>query len=547
MRLHAVPGFDLPANAPDVPAISWADELSGSIAGTSMPGAPVLPLSNPIFSKSLSQELGTPLPGNPQVDGFPVLGIRRSFTCKGQPRETGSVRTLRLKTDSRRIELAGAIPEGWYISVTVMVDGKRVAPVVLSSSRGGGGGWNLGAIRIEFATARLRDIWVESGAYIAAVRLDPAGAAVVPLDDDAEPQISVIGDSYLQVSSSEFGNGASLALGVAARLGIRKIATDAIGGTGYWNSGNDLGNLNDRLPAHGADGSQLYLVVAGLNDYGDQTAGTLVWPSPATYEQSVRDYLLGLRSRQPSAVIVVTSPFCPIPSLSDSSYVAHTGTNGSGFGDFLYKAMVHKDAVARISPPWIYIDVLMGEGWLNSSGRTGDITHLQWFTGGSAGPGTTATYKPGNTQGGGGGGFGGIAAIPVLGGGRYRQAPEILARGGDGSGLLLASRIDSSGALTDVAIVSAGTGYTSGGLPSISIDPRFEVEPATLGAPQLLAGINPDGQYPLPDFAPPGVQGAQLNNIYTFMSADRIHPSPPGVEYLAHRLARSIHDALMVL
>ena len=59
--------------------------------------------------------------------------------------------------------------------------------------------------------------------------------------------------------------------------------------------------------------------------------------------------------------------------------------------------------------------------------------------------------------------------------------------------------------------------------------------------------MNPDGQYPLPSFAPPGVPAGELNNIYTLLSGDTIHPSPLGVEYLSRRLAQNIYDAVMAL
>src|SRR5262249_31364048 len=155
---------------------------------------------------------------------------------------------------------------------------------------------------------------------------------------------------------------------------------------------------------------------------GDRISNsTTVWPTLAAYDQAVLGYLQGLRSRQPNAVIVITAPFCPIPSLSDSSYISHTATNTTGQGDFLYKAGLYKQSLQQIGGPWIYIDVLMGTGWLNSSGASGDVRNLQWLTGGTPAPGTSAGYKPGNTDGGGGGGYGGIASIPLLSGGRYSQ------------------------------------------------------------------------------------------------------------------------------
>jgi hypothetical protein len=244
---------------------------------------------------------------------------------------------------------------------------------------------------------------------------------------------------------------------------------------------------------------------------------------------------------------VVTAPFCPVPPMSDSSYVANPGTNTSGLGDFLYMAQLHKQAVQQIAAPWVYIDVLMGGGWLNSSGASGDVTNLQWFTGGTPGPGTTPTNKPGNTGGGGGGGFGGIASIPVVSGGHYTQAPDIAASGGTGSGLLLASSIDGTGAITTINIVSPGNGYSSGaGLPTISIDSTFQTVPAQLGNPVVMVGTNPNGAYPLPSFAPPGSSG-DLNNIYVMLMPDLIHPSPVGVNYLSRRLAQNIFEAVMAL
>jgi hypothetical protein len=234
--------------------------------------------------------------------------------------------------------------------------------------------------------------------------------------------------------------------------------------------------------------------------------------------------------------------------MSDASYISYAGTNSSGVGDFLYRAALHKDAIQQVAGPWVYIDVLMGGGWLNSSGATGDVTNLQWFTGGTPDPATTASYRPGNTRGGGGGGFGGIAAVPILSGGQYSQAPDVTASGGSGTGLLLASQIDASGALTTIKVVSQGSGYTSGsGLPSITLDPRFELTPAALGTPVPTVGVNPDGQYPLPSFAPPGVPLSALNNVYTLLAADTTHPSPPGVEHLSQRLAENIYQAVMAL
>ena len=189
----------------------------------------------------------------------------------------------------------------------------------------------------------------------------------------------------------------------------------------------------------------------------------------------------------------------------------------------------------------------MGSGWISSSGASGDVTGLQWLTGGTPAPGTTATYKPGNTDGGGGGGFGGIASVPVVSGGRYTQAPDVKVSGGTGSGLLLSATVGADGAVTAIHVASPGRGYTAGGLPTITLDTTFEEIAAQLGTPMLLVGSNPNGAYPLPSFAPPGVTAEDLNNIYVMLSSDKVHPSGVGAEYLAQRLSRNVYDAIMSL
>jgi lysophospholipase L1-like esterase len=523
----------------------------GSITpATTLPNGIVVPITHTYIGGPLRNELTASLPGNPTVDGYSCLAVNRPYTCNGTPRTVSSPTVLRLKTDAPVVELSGVATDGSSTVQTLIVNGTLVPPTCLSASLGVGG-WLGGTIRLDFGTRLVRDIWIETAMYIAYIKIDQHDT-LLPVEDSSEPQITVVGDSYQAVRSNAFGNGAAIALELGARLGIRKVATDGLGGTGYWNQ-NSVGNLNDRLVAHAADLSTIYLVMAGLNDYGNLTSSdTVAWPTTAQYENAVTGYLQGLRAAEPNALIVVTAPFSPDPPQSDSSYVAWSATNTSGMGDFLWKTQLQKSAVQQIAAPWIYIDVLMGTGWLNSSGASGpgaasDVPGLQWFTGGTPAPGTTATYKPGNTLGGGGGGFGGIQSVPLLVPGQYSQAPNLVAFGGTGTGLLLASVIDSAGALTSVAVVAPGTGYTAGeGLPQISIDPTYEMSPAVLGEPTLITGVNPDGEYPLPSFAPPGSSG-DLNNIYVYLSVDTVHPSPLGVNYLSTRLAQHIYAAVMAL
>lgn len=549
LQANVSAGFALPAAATDVPTISWAGPFGTSDTPPStLPNGVIYPLSDPRISIPIFNQYSATLPGNPVVLGYPCLIASRQFTCKGNTRWVGSVQTLRFSTDAPVIELTGVMTEGDGTVQTLIVDGKLVPAKALSCSRGLGGGYEVGTVRIDFGTRQVRDIWLESSVCFAYLKLDQSDV-LQSVSDAADPQMTAVGDSYLGVRSANFGNQGAIALSLGARLGLRKIATDAIGGTGYWNSGGNLGNLNDRLAAHAADQSSIYLIMAGLNDYGDSIGGgTIQWPTNAAWEQAVRGYLQGLRAACPDALIVVCAPFCPVPPMSDSSYVVNSTTNPTGTGDYLYKSALFKSATQAISPPWVFVDVLMGTGWLNSSGATGDATNLQWFTGGTPGPGTTATYKPGNTQGGGGGGFGGIASVPVTSAGTYTQAPEILASGGAGSGLMLCASIDSSGNLSAIDIQCTGSGFSSGaGLPTVTIDPTYQLTPSTLGTPTLTTGLNPNGQYPLLSFAPPGVTAAELNNIYVMLQSDETHPSPVGADYLAQRLAQSIYDAVMAL
>ncbi|MBV9695770.1 MAG: SGNH/GDSL hydrolase family protein [Gammaproteobacteria bacterium] len=544
LQAHATPIYSLPPAPVTVPSISWAGALSNAVAPSSLPGGVVIPLRNPLVNLPIASQYSASLPGNPMVGGLPCLAVNRAYTCKGVARTVGSVHVLRIKTDAPVLELSGVVADGSRTVQTLIVDGHLAAPKALSSARVPGGGWDVGTVQINFGSRQLREIWIDTGMYVAYVKVD-AAASVVAIDDSAEPQMTVVGDSYMQANSATFGNGGAIALETAARLGIKKVATDAIGGTGYWNSGLGWGNLNDRLAAHAADNSTIYLVVAGINDYADAVSiSQLSWPTRAVYEQAVLGYLQGLRSRQPNALIVVTAPFCPNANMSDSSYIAQPATNTSGMGDFLYKAALFKSSIQQVTGPWIYIDVLMGTGWFNSSGASGQVRNLQWFTGGTPAPGTTSTYKPGNTHGGAGGGFGGIGSIPVLFGGQYRQAPDVTATGGSGSGLLLASSVNASGAVTAINIISPGTGY-SGSLPTINIDPTYQISQATLGTPVLIAGTNADGAYPLPAWLAPGI--GDLNNTYRMLQPDLVHPSPLGVEYLSTRLALHIYEGVMAL
>ena len=536
LQANASSTFALPALHTVRPTIRWAGPVTSAASaapGSTLPNGVIFPLTHASIGVPIRNRFSA-LSGNPKLNGYPCLGLWRPYICRGAQRGTGSRTPLRIKTDAPVIEFTGVVLDNQAALPVLVVDGQLVPPAAFQGSRGDpNGGWTAGTLVIDFGSRALRDLWIDTSMSLAYIKID-AQDTLLDANEPGEPQITVIGDSYLQTRSNTFPFDAAIAMEIGARLGVRKIAVDTIGGTGYYNTNNNLGNLNDRLPAHAADNSIVYLVMAGLNDYYDVTG----WPTRANYERSVYDYLANLRAAQPDALIVVTAPMCPEPPKSDTVWVANGATNTSGLGDYRYKAQVQKNAIQQIAGPWIYIDVLMGGGWLTSNGAAGDITGLQWFTGGNAGYGQTL---------GGGGGFGGVKAIPIVSGGKYSQGPNMTASGGAGQGLLIGGVIDANGALTSVMVHTSGDGYTATGLPTITVDPTYEITPAVLGTPVLTQSFNPGSgaNYPTPASAPIGA--TDLNNIDRMLSEDRVHPSPVGAAYLGKRLAENLYQAVMAL
>jgi hypothetical protein len=79
-------------------------------------------------------------------------------------------------------------------------------------------------------------------------------------------------------------------------------------------------------------------------------------------------------------------------------------------------------------------------------------------------------------------------------------------------------------------------------LPTITIDPAYQITPAQLGTPELTQAFNPGtgANYP-------AIGLTDLNNIDQMLSEDRTHPSVVGAEYLGKRLAENIYQAVMAL
>ena len=77
----------------------------------------------------------------------------------------------------------------------------------------------------------MRDIWIETAMQVAYLKIGRSDT-LVAADDQLEPQLTVVGDSYLQSRSAAFGNGSAIGLEIGARLGVGKVSLDALGGTG---------------------------------------------------------------------------------------------------------------------------------------------------------------------------------------------------------------------------------------------------------------------------------------------------------------------------
>lgn len=231
LRANASPKFLLPPAALTRPLIAWAGPLSKSVPATTLPAGVVYPTSSPLIGGPVRHRYAASLPGAPKVGGLPCLQIYRPYRCKGIDRAVSSPTVLRFVTDAPVVELSGVVPDGSATTVTVMVDGMLVPTEALSSATGGGG-WNFGTIRLDFGSRKIRDIWIETALYLAHIKMDPS-ATLQQVNDSAEPQITVVGDSYLLSRSGTFGNGGAIAFESGSRLGIRKITVDAIGGTGY--------------------------------------------------------------------------------------------------------------------------------------------------------------------------------------------------------------------------------------------------------------------------------------------------------------------------
>ena len=175
---------------------------------------------------------------------------------------------------------------GNAVQVTVLADGKYMAPHHITSNVSGGvAGAPFAAydtyVRFDFGSAAVRHVSLYGRATFGpcAVAVS-AGDTLQPWDRSDEPSMCVMGDSYVQVSSANWGVG-GLFWQAAAMLGIPHLDANGVGGTGYApnNANPDTRNPVNAFGARLADSvtamPDLFITAGGINDNNGSAAPPL--------------------------------------------------------------------------------------------------------------------------------------------------------------------------------------------------------------------------------------------------------------------------------
>lgn len=167
------------------------------------------------------------------------------------------------------------------------------------------------------------------------------------------------GDSYMQRVGTAYPY-SDIASAVAQLLNGRVVNTDAIGGTGYFQSNGTNTNLADRFNnVYGAHwGADVYFIAMGLNDSASVTPSQILAG------------LNAVRSKLPRAILVICGNFQPDPLYS---YVSPANKQST-------IAVAIKAATAQLSGKWVYIDNLTDTVY-TSNGVTISGQGSPWQTG----------------------------------------------------------------------------------------------------------------------------------------------------------------------
>ena len=269
---------------------------------------------------------------------------------------------------------------GSAVQVTVVADGKYMAPHHITSDVSGGvAGAPFTAydtyVRFDFGSAAVRHVSFYGRATFgpAAIAVG-AGDTLQPWDRSDEPSMCVMGDSYAQVPSANWGV-SGLYWEAASMLGIPHLDANGVGGTGYApnNANPDTRNPANAFGARFADSvtavPDLFISAGGIND-NNSAAALPLYATDADakrgFDTAVANYFRDLRAALPGSVLAAIGPWQPNAAFYPAVALAKADTIRAG--------------LAAVAGPWAFIDNLRG-GWVNSSGASAPATGLAWQTG----------------------------------------------------------------------------------------------------------------------------------------------------------------------
>ncbi|MGF6526284.1 lysophospholipase L1-like esterase [Variovorax sp. PvP013] len=268
----------------------------------------------------------------------------------------GSQAYIGIRTNSRYV----AMPSQIFCSMSLIVDGKLVAPGIHYTANNQYAVWDLG-------TAEERNLVFvgSSSTWISEIVIEN-GAKIAPYDFTANQPVTIsfTGDSYMGYQAME-QKGLTFIDMQARLLGAVATTSTYVGGTGYRAEINDDFQTRASSPQRMARFTEakptIMIVELGIND---------PWPGtgPTTVE-AMKTVLQGARAANPDSVLVAVGPW--EPNESDT-------TNPDGQDIAVMNAI--SSIVEALPGPWIVLDNIRGN-WKTSKGTARGSLRGPWQTG----------------------------------------------------------------------------------------------------------------------------------------------------------------------
>ena len=261
-----------------------------------------------------------------------------------------------IKTNSRYV----AMPSQTFCLMSLIVDGKLIAPSIDYTANNQYAVWDLGTneernlVFVGSSSTWISEIVIENGAKIA------------PYDFTANQPVTIsfTGDSYMGYQAME-QTGMTFVDMQARLLGALATTATYVGGTGYRAQINDDPETRASSPQRMARFTEskptIMIVEVGIND---------PWPGtgPTTVE-SMKTLLQGARAANPDSVLVAVGPW--EPNESDTR-----DPNGQDA-----QVMDAISATVQALPgPWVVLDNIRGT-WKTSKGTSRGSLRGPWQTG----------------------------------------------------------------------------------------------------------------------------------------------------------------------